>query len=118
MEPGAVSPFVNFWNPHRTTDSPAEHVLAERSRSRASCVGKRITRVKEIVAKELPGRPVEIIPAGLRYNVNYASKDAAILGLIVVGLHLELLNRVDYGQNGVAAAEEEFIDDAVQKKHV
>src|SRR5215510_11280376 len=61
---------------------------------------------------------MEVIRSGLRYYVDHAAENTAIFGFVVVGLHLELLNRVDDWQDRVTAAEEELVNDAVQKEHV
>src|SRR5207237_503995 len=86
------------------------------SGSATACIAevvKRVSRVERIISHELPRRPVKLIAARFRIQINYAAKDTAIFGLLVMRLDLELVDGINDRQHAIDGSTEVRIDDAV-----
>ncbi len=55
------------------------------------------------------------VGARLRYHVDHAAEDPAIFGFVIVGLHFELIDRVDDREHSVNRAAQVGVDDSVEK---
>ena len=73
-----------------------------------------VAGVEEVVAEELKGRAVEGVGAGLGGDEDGGASAGAVLGGVVEGEDVELLDGVDLGEEGHAAAGELVIVDAIE----
>src|SRR5579872_1503222 len=98
----------------RATQGCAKHILTQRRYAGA----EKIPGIEGIVAQELPARAVKRVGARFCDYIDHAARYEPEFCLVVVGLHLELLNRVDDGRNGVDAGVRRGVEHTVEQEHI
>ena len=105
---------IDLRNPHRPAEDSPELILVERSHGGI----ERIAGIEIAVPQILPDGPVIAVGAGLGHYVHDPARGRSELGLVVVGVNLELLDRVDNRRHHVGAHQRVLIVEAVQHEDV
>ena len=73
-----------------------------------------VARVKNIIAQEFPSAAMKLIGPTAGYHVDDPAEHAAILCLIVVRLHFELLHSVNDRRHDICAGSQFRVNHSIQ----
>src|SRR5262249_45070983 len=99
---------------HWTAQSSSVLVLSKGS----LLLKKSISGIEGVVAQIFPKAAAQFVSAGLSHHINDPTQGTAKLGLVIVRLHFEFLNRIDDWRNSIRAEERSLIVDTVQHEEI